>query len=264
MICGETGAALWVLMGAALACGVLTEAGLGSPVGGGAAVSTGLARLIKMATYMGGYCGLPWSRALRPPLLGALVGWLVALATASGLGRAWRLRMQVDRVAGLRRCGVALALFGLTTAVLATLGRVDELPDPIVPTRYSPFAVLLQFSVLLLHADLLERWAQRRLRATWASAVLAIAIVFTADVRGARMLDKTAQRIGSASRAFDAGLPADIPMHPRPAFAHAVRLRRAACPPELRLVDGAAHQLRALSYRGRSVWRRLAAPGPAR
>lgn len=228
LLSGEAGAALWVLFGAGLACGVLVESGLGSPVGGGAATSTGAAGLLKMAVYMGEYCGLPWSRAPRSLLAGSLAGWLVAMAAAFGLAKAWRLRLEADRVASLRRCGVALALFGLATAVLATLGRVDELPEPIVPTRYSPFALLLQVGVLLLHADRIGRWAQRRPRATWAAATLAIALLVTADVRGARAIDKATRRIGAASRAFDAGRPSDLPMFPRPDVAHAVRRALAA------------------------------------
>ena len=102
------------------------------------------------------------------------------------MARAWRLRLEADRTATLRRCGVALALFGLATAVLATLGRVDELPEPIVPTRYSPFALLLQLSLLLLYADRLEGWAQRRPRATWATALLSAAFLLTADSCAAR------------------------------------------------------------------------------
>ena len=230
LIAGAGGAALWVLIAAAAACVVFVEAGLGSPGGSPGAASVGLARLAKMAIYFGSYCGLPWSRALRGPLLGAAAGWPVAVVAALGLARAWRRRGAAAGApyAGLCRAGAVLALFGLCTAVLATLGRVDELPQPVVPTRYTPFALLLQWGALLLYADRIAAFMAERRRLAVGIAVLSVVLVLAADLRGARLLNKTTDHLRAASRAFDVGAPSDVPMYPRPAIAHAVRRALAA------------------------------------
>ena len=51
---------------------------------------------------------------------------------------------------------MGLILFGFITALMATIGRVDELPEPLVPTRYTPFACLLQIGVGLAAVRRLE------------------------------------------------------------------------------------------------------------
>ena len=212
-----------VLLTVALLCVVLSEAGLETPSTSLGRGSSGGAHLVKMLVYFGGFCGLPWSRALHAPAFGALVGWVVAVLGALVIKRV--LRERHGGFPALTAAGAVLVLFGLLTAALATLGRVDELPQPIVPTRYTPFAALLQVGVLAGFADLLDvelRLAPRRLFAAFG---VAAALVLLADWRGARLLVLTTDRVRAASEMFDHGVdPTNgVEIHPRPIIARAVR-----------------------------------------
>lgn len=210
-----------VLVISALACLALVEAGLGLPVGGHPA-GEGAGRLLKMVVYVLAFGGLPWSRGLHSLAAGAAFGLCVWAAAAWALvgAQAWRK----DAASVMVQAGVAMIVFGLIAAALATLGRVDELPQPIVPTRYTPFALVLQLGVVLALARRLERLSGRgRQVATVAGFALAIGMT-AAGPHGARAITRAADRIRAASDLFDrTGRQPDLLIHARPDIAAGVR-----------------------------------------
>lgn len=205
---------LFAVLIAGVACITLMEAGLGVPssslgrdYGGGAG-----AHLIKVLTYACVFAGLPWSRSVR---------WLPVAAVAGAALWAFagrlvlRARHERDAAAApLVGAGVGLIVFGALTAALATLGRVDELPQAIVPTRYTPFAALLQIGVLLCCTPGLERAARPAWAPRAALGVLAV-LVLSRDFHDSRVLLRTADRIRAASEAFDrTGQQGEILIYP--------------------------------------------------
>lgn len=194
---GRQQAVLWVT--AVLVIGAL-EWGLGSPSGAASANGHPAARLLKMGQYLAGFAGLWWG-AVAHPQPGRVVGLVVLVVAVAGL-----FRPTVEGDAGrVQRLGRMVTSFGLLTAALATLGRVDELPEPIVPTRYFPFAALLQLGALLCWSALLTTVARSRPRAA-AVATLAVAVLtLGSQLKGARALVATSRMIQASGRAFDAG-----------------------------------------------------------
>ena len=221
---GRRGAEVGVLVVVALVVGVGIEAGLGAPSSSlGAATGSPIDHLAKMIAYFAAFGGLPWSRALHPTLAATVFGlaiWAFAGWTLSTL-QPWR----EDGAAALTKAGAALILFAFVTAALAAVGRVDELPQPIAPTRYTPFAALLQIGVVLAST---RRLQALEARGRWWVVGLSVALavfVLASDVHGAQVLVRTADRIRAASVAFDQGrTPEGAVIHPRPDFARSVRL----------------------------------------
>ncbi len=189
--------ALWA---AALAVTAALERGLGPPAGSVAAPDLSAAQLVKMARYLLGFAGLWWGALAHA---GPSRGLGLAVLAAAGAGLLRRgPEVEAD---GVRRLGRLLASFGLLTAALATLGRVDELPEPVVPTRYFPFAALLQLGALLCWSDRLAAAMRRRPMAAAAVALLSALAVLASQAKGMKALVATSRVIQAGSRAFDAG-----------------------------------------------------------
>jgi hypothetical protein len=117
--------------------------------------------VLKMADYLVGYMGLPWTRAPAFAIPGRVLG---ALLFGAGLWAAiWR--GVVKPGARLERLAVALILFSLASALLAAVGRVDIDADVRVPVRYSVFMTPLHVGLLWLSLPYLSRqWAIARQR----------------------------------------------------------------------------------------------------
>lgn len=166
-----------------------------------AATTQGLDRVLKMAAYFGGYCALPWSAGTPRPVLQA-AGWAFALA---GAGLLLVRPQDAGRRADLAEFGRALIAFALITAVMATLGRVDELPQPIVPGRYVVFADLLHVGLLFACAPWIARAWARRPRAAEGAVALACLLLLVQQAAFGRKMVKAADRLHAASDAFDRG-----------------------------------------------------------
>lgn len=216
---------LTATLAAAALCIGLVQAGLGVPSTSLGAGGGGAGHLLKMATYFSAFAALPWSRAVHPTALGAGLGLFVWAAAAAVLRTAWRERGEA--APPLRNAGAALIVFGLFAAALAAVGRVDELPAPIVPTRYTPFAALLQVGVILGWGARFEAEGRRAGRARQAAGfAVAAVLVLAADVHAARFMPRVAGRIRAAGAVLDrGGVSTDVVLHPRPDFARAVRAR---------------------------------------
>ncbi|WP_158912844.1 hypothetical protein [Caulobacter sp. S45] len=160
------------------------------------------AHLAKMFVYFTGYCALPWSGGSGAKIPAHLFG--IACALGGGL-LALRGARSPGGLGRIERIGCNLILFSLLTAVMATFGRVDELPQPIVPTRYFPFTSLLQAGLILaLIAPVHQAWS-RFPKLSQAVAALAICLLLAQQTAGAQRIMTAAQRVRAASAAFDAG-----------------------------------------------------------
>jgi hypothetical protein len=196
----------------------MIESGLGLPSqsfrGGGGE------HLAKIVEYFLIFGGLPWSRGLHALSEQAIVGgvvWLVVAAAALGALRRRDWRPPTG-------AGLALIAFGLMAASMAAVGRVDELPTPIVPTRYTPFATLLQIGAVLASAPLWRGVDARRPFALAAAVGFVLIVVAGTYPTGVRGLQRTASRIHAAGELFDrTGRQDEVVLHPRPAFAADVR-----------------------------------------
>lgn len=207
------------------------EWGLGAPAGSATAAAGPLAaRLLKRVEYLLGFAGLWWG-ALGHAGPSRALGLVVLAAAGVGLLRPVRDGEARDA----RRLGRQLASFGLVTAALATLGRVDELPDPVVPTRYFPLAALLQLGAVLCWSDRIAAAAQVRPPLAGGAALLVAVLALGLQLKGARALVGTSRVIQAGSRAFDRGdrSPAVLPLvdtHPDMDAAVRAELRRRGLP----------------------------------
>lgn len=213
-------ATIGVAVAMMLACVIGLEAGLGAPSASLGNGGEGGAHFIKILSYFLIFGGLPWSRAPHPLLLQAAVGLVVWVAALMLFRRGLRTQVREPIVVS----GMALILFGLVTAAMASIGRVDELPQPIVPTRYTPFATALQIGILLAGAGLANDLRFRRPIVSAAFTAAAALLILAGTAHGMRALERAADRIRAASVTFDrTGTQGDVQLHPRPAVAAAVR-----------------------------------------
>ncbi len=219
---------VFALLVCAAVCIAAIESGLGAPSASlGRDGGSAGAHLLKMAVYFLHFVGLPWTQETHSGLALAIALTTLALAfRASFKAARWTNDAPTAR---LRGTALALILFGLITAGLATIGRVDELPTAVVPTRYTPFATLLQLGVLLGLAEQIGAFR----RAAWLPATIAAVLslgLFASDLHDVRSLNRAAHRVRAASAAFDRSFDdADGRLiHPRPLFAADIRRRLAA------------------------------------
>jgi hypothetical protein len=173
--------------------GAITGQGAVAPSGAGAHVA-------KMIAYFGPYCALPLSGG-KPKVVMEVMGWLLA-----GAGLLFLLKP--PRTRGFERLGHygrSLIAFALITAVMATIGRVDELPLPIVPTRYVVFADGLHVGLLLAAAPwLVSLWAARPRLAEAAILLFSVLLLAEQAITGAITV-RSADMVRQASVAFDRG-----------------------------------------------------------
>jgi hypothetical protein len=209
---------------AMIACVTWVEGGLSLPSSSLGSGDHGAGHILKMATYFLVFVGLPWSHSLHTLPVQAAFGSFVVGGAIWTVLRALRERNREPLV----DIGVALILFGFLTAALASVGRVDELASVIVPTRYTPFATLLQIGMVLANASGLNDLRYRRPARFVVSASVAGLLLVAAIVPGIRALERTGEKIRHASDLFDrTGLVVDPPIYPRPAFAAEIRARLA-------------------------------------
>lgn len=189
-----------------------------------AAASHGAARVLKVAAYFGSYCALPWS-AGTPHLALHAAGWILALA---GSALAARPPGTAQGRPALPEFGRALIVFALITAVMASLGRVDELPQPIVPVRYVVFADMLHVGLLFACAPRLAAAWTRRPRTAEAVVATACVLMLAQQAVFGRKIERAAHRVNAASAAFDRGdrSPTVVVLVYPPGAAAAERIRR--------------------------------------
>jgi hypothetical protein len=131
-------------------------------------------RLLKMASYLLTYLGLPWTRSAALAPVGRLLGavlLVISIAAAALLGL---LKPEIGR---RERFAMALIAFALASALLATIARVDVDTDVRVPVRYSVFVAPLHIGLLLLASDCLARYWRTTKRRLVIEAVMATAAV---------------------------------------------------------------------------------------
>jgi hypothetical protein len=91
------------------------------------------------------YAGLPWTRSAALWGPGRAVG---AVLLAAGAAAVLRLGFARPPLPRLERVCVGLIMFSLGTVVLASLGRVDQSEEVLVPVRYSVLMTPLQVGLL--------------------------------------------------------------------------------------------------------------------
>lgn len=181
---------------------------LSLPVGSDAAeqgITLG-GELVRRANYLFTYMGLPWTRAPELHVPGRLLGALL-FVTAVGVVF-WRgfCRTPSGR---LERIAIAMTMFSLASAVLATIGRADEpeINGVLVPVRYSVLLIPLHVGLLWMAAPFLHRlWIGR----AWSSAVSlclvgVCALLLLQQVAAGRAAVSNAQRIRATIGRFVAG-----------------------------------------------------------
>lgn len=179
----------------------LMEAGLGSP---GAKAGTGPllapAHVLKMARYFLQYCGMPWSKIGHLGVVADVIGFLVAALALQALTR----RLSYGPTTTIW-CGRALILFGMATAVMAALGRVDEADQVAVPIRYGVFSAILQIGIMMTNSDLIYRWWARNpsLGTKLAAGVFVLFVIQDAGSYAGGV--NLVRKVAVAHRAFDRG-----------------------------------------------------------
>jgi hypothetical protein len=117
-----------------------------------------LGSLLGRLNYLITYLGLPWTRAAALMVPGQIVGAVLLGAGMWAVLMRGLLRAPSGR---LERIGLALILFSLGTALLASIGRVDLVPDEgvLVPVRYSSLVAPLYIGLLwVLSPALQQAW----------------------------------------------------------------------------------------------------------
>ena len=179
----------------------LTEAGLGAP---GAKAGTGPllapAHVLKMVRYFLQYCGMPWSRVGHLGLFADAVGLMVAVLALLAMTR----RVPHGPTPTIW-CGRALILFGVATAVLAVLGRVDEAEQVAVPLRYGVFSAILQIGIVMTTSDLIYRlWARNPPLGPQLAAGMVVLFLIQ-DIGSHAGGVKLVRKVAAAHSAFDRG-----------------------------------------------------------
>jgi len=151
-------------IGAALA--IVYFRGLTIPVGAGTAAGPAVdsaGQLFTRIDYLLTYLGLPWTRSPVLGLVGRLCG---AVLLVVGSWVVWRgvRRTPSNR---LERIALALVMFSLASAVMATAGRagVTGHDDVLVPARYSVLMTPLHVGLLWMAVPVFQRlWSAERAR----------------------------------------------------------------------------------------------------
>jgi hypothetical protein len=117
-----------------------------------------LGSLLGRLNYLITYLGLPWTRAAALTVPGQIWGAVLLGAGIWAVLMRGLLRAPSGR---LERIGLALIMFSLGTALLASIGRVDLVPDEgvLVPVRYSSLVAPLYIGLLwVLSPALQQAW----------------------------------------------------------------------------------------------------------
>ena len=105
--------------------------------------------------------GLPWTRAPALLIVGRVLG---ALLFVTGVGLAFWRGFRRAPSGRLERIAIAMVMFSLASAVLATIGRADvpAIGGVLVPVRYSVLLIPLHVGLLWCASPVLNRlWIDR-------------------------------------------------------------------------------------------------------
>jgi hypothetical protein len=121
--------------------------------------------LQQRANYLLTYLGLPWTRSAALSIPGRMLGFVFLIA-AIWLVLRGLFRRPASR---LERVALALSMFSVASAVMATLGRVEDAGrnDVLVPVRYAVLLTPLHVGLLWIVSPAVarlwndrERWPQ--------------------------------------------------------------------------------------------------------
>jgi hypothetical protein len=165
-----------------------------------------LGSLFGRLNYLVTYLGLPWTRAAALTVTGQIWGTVLL---GAGL---WAVLMRGVRRAPsgrLERIGLALIMFSLGTALLASIGRVDLLPDEgvLVPVRYSSLVAPLYIGLLWVLSPALQRvWNDASRSKIVATAVVgACVLVLVQQIGVGQAATAITSRMRTTIEQFEAG-----------------------------------------------------------
>jgi hypothetical protein len=161
--------------------------------------------LLRRADYLLAYAGLPWTRAAPLAVPGRIVGG-VLLAAGTWMVVRGCVRQPATR---LERLAIALVMFSLISAAMATLGRVDieGHNGVLVPVRYAVLLVPLHVGLVWIVAPTFaRRWNDR----TWwplASGVLTVVclLLLVQQVAAGQIAVASARQMRTTIARFVAG-----------------------------------------------------------
>jgi hypothetical protein len=160
----------------------------------------------RRANYLLTYLGLPWTRATALLLPGRVLGAVLLGAGVSVV--LWRgvFRAPTGR---LERISVALIMFSLASALLATVGRVNlaQSDGVLVPVRYSVLLAPLHVGLLWITSPWLTRlWSNRR---SWPAVAVGITVacvlLLAQQVAAGEAAVATTRRMRATIERFEAG-----------------------------------------------------------
>ena len=158
------------------------------------------------ANYLLTYMGLPWTRSTALILGGRIVGGLLLIAGTWAVVQRGVLRRPTRR---LERIALALIMFSIGTAFMATAGRADAGGggEVLVPVRYSVLLIPLHVGLLWLAASALQRfWDSPRGRSIVATALAAASVLLLGQqVAAGESAEARAIRMRAALARFDNG-----------------------------------------------------------
>ncbi|MDA1184343.1 MAG: hypothetical protein O2930_06835 [Acidobacteria bacterium] len=200
---------LWTIAGVGTALLLVYTRGLSLPfplASDPTVPALGLAEELAMrANYLFVFLGLPWTRSPDLHVFGRSIGALLCV-TAVGVV-CWRglYRAPSGR---LERIAIALIMFSLAAAVLATIGRAGDpiLSGVLVPVRYSVLLIPLHVGLLWVASPWLGRlWSHGRSLSVSLSAVGVCAGLLAQHVVSGQAAMENAERIRATIARFQAG-----------------------------------------------------------
>lgn len=157
------------------------------------------------ANYLLTYLGLPWTRSSALSIPGRIIGLAFLVAGVWAVIRGV-VRQPATRLA---RLAVALVMFSLASAAMATLGRVDVAGHDgiLVPVRYSVLMTPLHVGLLWIVSPALARlWGDR---ARWPAVAGAFAcaglLLLVQQVAAGQLAVRTASNMRETIARFVAG-----------------------------------------------------------
>lgn len=181
--------------------------GLPVTLGNGTTPVSGLANdLLARANYLITYLGLPWTRAAALEVPGRIVGALLLAAGIWVVVRHGLLRPPGGR---LERIAVALVMFSLATALLASAGRagVNGGNGVLVPVRYAVLVTPLHVGLLWTVWPVLGRlWDSQRHRLAVSLAIAgACVLLLVQQITAGQIAAATTARMRATIDRFLAG-----------------------------------------------------------
>lgn len=181
--------------------------GLTVTIGDSTTPVAGLASdLLARANYLVTYLGLPWTRAAVLSVPGRTVGALLLAAGIWVVVRRGLLRPPAGR---LERIAVALVMFSLASALLASVGRagVTGRDDVLVPVRYAVLVTPLHVGLLWIVWPVLGRLLDGRRHRLAVSLTIAgtCVLLLVQQIAAGQMAAATTARMRATIDRFLAG-----------------------------------------------------------